>query len=118
MKKKIVVQNYFQGFEEDSDNKEDCQPIVTKIEEMKNSYNYILFQEEGINITEMKYNAKWNKLLDKKNCAIENANTFNTYYNSVITLQKEEINKLITEVEELQRSKILKENKSPLHEVK
>ena len=88
------------------------------MEEMKNSYNHLLFQEEGINITEMKYNAKWNKLLDKKNCTIENANTFNIYYNSVITLQKEEINKLTTEVEELQRWKILKENKSLLHEVK
>ena len=81
----------------------DCQPnyIVTKTEETKDSYNHLLFQKEGINITEMKYNAKQNKLLDKKNYAIENTNTFNTYYNSVITLQKEEINKLTTEVEEL-----------------
>ena len=58
---------------------------------MKDSYKYLLFQEEGINIIEMKYNAKQNKLLDEKNYAIENANTLNTYYNSVITLQKEEI---------------------------
>ena len=88
------------------------------MEETKDSYKYLLFQEEGINIIEMKDNTKWNKLLDKKNYTIENTNIFNTYYNSVITLQKEEINKLTTEVEELQRSKVLKENKSPLQEVK
>ena len=104
-KKKIVVQNNFEGFEEDSDDEEDCQPnnIVTKMEETKDSYNHLLFQEKSMNITKMKCNAKRNKLLDKKNYTIENTNTFNIYYNSVITLQKEEINKLTIEVEELRR---------------
>ena len=85
---------------------------------MKDSYKHLLFQEEGINIIEMKYNAEQNKLLDEKNYAIENANILNTYYNSVITLQKEEMNRLTTEVEELWRSKILKENRGLLYEVK
>ena len=44
-KKKIVAQNHFKGFEEDSDDEENCQlnDIVTKMEEMKDSYIHLLF---------------------------------------------------------------------------
>ena len=65
------------------------------------SYNHLLFQESSINIVEIKYNAERNKLLIKKNHTIENTTMLNGYYNSVITLQKEEINRLTIELEEL-----------------
>ena len=46
----------------------------------------------------MKYNAKQSKLLTEKNHAIENTTILNRYYNSVITLQKEEMNRLTIEL--------------------
>ena len=65
-KEKMVVQNCFHGFDEDSDDEEDCQSnsIVIKMEEIKDNYKHLLFQEEDINIIEMKYNTEQNKLLD------------------------------------------------------
>ena len=66
----------------------------------------------------MKYNAEQNKLLDEKNYTIENTKTLKLYYNSVITLQKEEMNRLTIEVAELKRLKNSKENRGLVHEVK
>ena len=86
-----------------NENKNDSNIKEEKRNNIKSKdYNHLWFQESRINTVEMKHNAKRNKLLIQKNLATENAIMLNRYYNSVITLQKEEIY-IVTA---LQRSKI------------
>ena len=64
-------------------------------------YNHLLFHESELKIVEIKHHTERNKLLVQKNLAKENTIILNKYCNSVIKLQKEEINIVTVELERI-----------------